>query len=216
MPKYKTLLFDMDGTVADTDEMIKAAMYVLYDKYRNGVRTPDEKIVYFSGPPIRDTLKAEFPDMDQQFMFDEFHKVSSTLYATHTKRYPNSREVLLELKSKGYQLGVVTNKLHHLTEYCLECIGLENIFEFIVGFDDVKNPKPAGEGILKAIEHFNSDREHTIYIGDNKLDLESAQSAGVDCALVAWGPRVLPPEVKPTFKFDSYIDLKEKIYGKDF
>ena len=85
MSKYKTLLFDMDGTVADTDEMIKAAMYTLYDLYRDGVKTPDEEIVYFSGPPIRDTLKKEFPHMDQQFMFDEFHRVSSALYATHTK-----------------------------------------------------------------------------------------------------------------------------------
>ena len=213
MSKYKTLLFDMDGTVADTDEMIRAAMYVLYDKYRNGVRTPDEEIIYFSGPPIRDTLKKEFPDMDQQFMFDEFHKVSSGLYATHTHRYPNSREVLLELKEKGYQLGVVTNKLHHLTEYCLKCIGLDGIFEVIVGFDDVKNPKPNGEGILKAIEYFHSDKDSSLYIGDNKVDLDSAISAGIDCALVNWGPRVLSPELKPTFKINSYLDLKEKIYG---
>ena len=216
MSKYKTLLFDMDGTVADTDEMIKAAMYILYDLYRDGVKTPDEEIVYFSGPPIRDTLKKEFPHMDQQFMFDEFHRVSETLYATHTFRYPHSREVLLELKEKGYNLGIVTNKLHNLTEYCLQCIGLDDIFDLIIGFNDVSKPKPNGEGILKSIAYFNSTKEETIYIGDNKVDLESANLAGVDCALVGWGPRFLPPEVKPTFKFNSYIDLKEKIYGKDF
>lgn len=213
MSKYKTLLFDMDGTVADTDRMIKEAMYILYDEYRDGVKTPDEQIIYFSGPPIRETLKKEFPHLDQQFIFDEFHKVSSQLYATHTSRFPDSKEVLLDLKAKGYQLGVVTNKLHHLTEYCLKCIGLEDIFEVIVGFDDVSKPKPNGEGILKAIDYFKSDKESTIYIGDNKVDLDSAISAGVDCALVSWGPRVLPPELKPTFRISSYIDLKEKIYG---
>ena len=72
--KYDVILFDMDGTVADTDPMIKTAMYVLYDKYRHGVRTPDEQIIYFSGPPIRETLKKEFPDLDQNFIYDEFHR----------------------------------------------------------------------------------------------------------------------------------------------
>ena len=211
--KYDVILFDMDGTVADTDQMIIEAMHILYDKYRDGKRTPDEEIIYFSGPPIRETLKKEFPDLDQKFIFDEFHKESFKLYATHTFRYPDSKEVLIELKDKGYKLGVVTNKLHHLTEYCLKCIGLENIFEVIVGFDDVSKPKPHGEGILKAIKYFNSDIEHTIYIGDNKTDLDSANSAGVDCALVSWGPRKLPSDLKPTFKISSYLDLKEKIYG---
>lgn len=214
MKKYKTLLFDMDGTIADTDPLILEAMNFLYDKYRNGNRTPESEIIYFSGPPIRDTLKKEFPDKDINFMFEEFHKKSSTLYATHVFAYPNSKEVLLELKKDGYQLGIVTNKLHHLAEYALKCIDLDNIFEFIVGFDDVDHPKPHQEGILKAIDYFKSNKNDTLYIGDNKSDLLTANNAGVDCCLVSWGPRVLPKELNPTFKISSYIDLKEKLYGK--
>lgn len=214
MKKYKTLLFDMDGTIADTDPLILEAMNFLYDKYRGGRRTPESEIIYFSGPPIRDTLKKEFPDQDINFMFEEFHKKSSTLYATHVFSYPNSKEVLLALKKDGYQLGIVTNKLHHLAEYALKCIDLENIFDIIVGFDDVNNPKPHQEGILKAIDYFKSNKKDTLYIGDNKSDLDTANNAGVDCCLVSWGPRVLPKELKPTFKISSYIDLKEKLYGK--
>ncbi len=214
MKKYKTLLFDMDGTIADTDQLIKEAMNFLYDKYRGGNRTPEEKVIYFSGPPIRDTLKDEFPDMDQQFMFDEFHKKSSTLYATHVFAYPHSREVLLELKQAGYQLGVVTNKLHHLALYALECIHLDGIFDIVVGFDDVKKGKPDPEGMNLAMDYFKSNKEETLYIGDNKSDLDTASNAGVDCCLVSWGPRVLPKELKPAFKISSYIDLKEKLYGK--
>jgi len=214
MKKYKTLLFDMDGTIADTDPLILEAMNFLYDKYREGRRTPESEIIYFSGPPIRDTLKKEFPDRDINFMFEEFHKKSSTLYATHVFAYPNSKEVLLALKKDGYQLGIVTNKLHHLAEYALKCIDLDNIFEFIVGFDDVDHPKPHQEGILKAIDYFKSSKSDTLYIGDNKSDLLTANNAGVDCCLVSWGPRVLPKELNPTFKISSYIDLKEKLYGK--
>ena len=78
--KYDLVLLDMDGTIADTDEMIIQSMYELYDKYRDGRRTPVEEIYYFSGPPIRDTLKKEFPDMDNDSIVNEFVKISWNNY----------------------------------------------------------------------------------------------------------------------------------------
>ena len=202
----------MDGTVADSDPMIIEAMHILYDKYRNGSRTPDSEIIYFSGPPIRDTLKKEFPDLDQNFIFDEFHHESFKLYPTHVFSYPHCKEVLLDLKKEGFKLGIVTNKIHSLTEYCLECIGLDNIFDYIVGINDVWKPKPDKEGILKAINFFNGDIEHTLYVGDNKSDYDTAKNAGVDCCLVSWGPRKLDPNLKPNFKISSYLELEEHLY----
>ena len=210
--KYELLLFDMDGTIANTDPMIIEAMHILYDKYRNGVHTPDSEIVYFSGPPIRETLKKEFPNMDNDFMYKEFHDVSYGLYATHVFSYPDSKSVLLDLKKEGFKLGIVTNKIHHLTEYALKCIDLENIFQYIVGFNDVSKPKPDKEGIENCIKHFNVDKKHTLYIGDNVSDYLTARNAGVDCCLVSWGPRKLKEDIKPEFKISSYLELKEHLY----
>ena len=215
MKQYKTLLFDMDGTVIDTDPLLKESFHRLYDKYRDGHYTSDEEIFYFSGPPIKKTLAKEFPDLDLQFIFEEFNKVSESLYPTHTLKYENSKEVLLELKKAGYQLGIVTNKVHRLAVYALKCVDLDNIFDVVIGFEDVTNPKPDTEGILKAIRLFNSNQESTLYIGDNSSDILSAVNAGVDSCLVTWGPRKVDPASKPTFKVDSYLDLKEKLmYGK--
>lgn len=216
MKQYKTLLFDMDGTVIDTDPLLKESFHILYDKYRHGIYTPEEKIWYFSGPPIKKTLAKEFPDLDIEFIFKEFSKVSESLYQTHTFKYEHSKEVLLELKKAGYQLGIVTNKIHRLAEYALKCVDLENIFDVIIGYEDVINPKPDKEGIIKAINLFNSDIDSTIYIGDNASDILSADNASVDSCLVTWGPRKIDENIKPTFKVNSYLDLKEKlIYGKD-
>ena len=210
--KYQTILFDLDGTLADSDQMIIETMHILYDKYRNGVYTPVEKIYYFSGPPIKNTLKNEFPDLDNDFIFNEFAKESFKLYKTHIFQYPHSKDVLLDLKKEGFKLGIVTNKKHDLTEYCLECMGLDHIFDAIIAIDDVKIPKPNQEGILKAMNELGGSLQTTLYIGDNKSDFDSANNAHVDCCLVSWGPRILDPNLNPAFKIGSYLELKEHLY----
>ena len=212
MLKYQALLFDLDGTVADTDEMIVQSMNILYDLYRNGKRTPVEEIYYFSGPPIYDTLKKEFPDKDSEFMFKEFIRISTELYPKTVKLYPHTKEALIKLKEQGYKLGIVTNKLHSSTVFCLKLIGLEDIFETLVCYDDVKNPKPHGEPIIKASHDLGVfDLSKVLYIGDNKSDLETANNADVDCALVNWGPRVLDKNLKPKMFISSYEDLERKL-----
>ena len=212
MPKYSALLFDLDGTVADTDQMIVETMNILYDLYRGGKRTPVEEIYYFSGPPIYDTLQKEFPDMDMEFMHEEFKRVSIGLYPKTVKTYPGCKEALLSLKEKGFKLGVVTNKIHSSTLVCLKLIGLEGVFDSLVCFDDVSSPKPDKEPILKAMEELGvSDLQKVLYIGDNKLDLLTANSARVDCALVNWGPRVLDKSLKPKMIISSYEELERRL-----
>ena len=215
MKKYKVMLFDMDGTLADTDPMIVETFNILYDRFKNGKRRPPEEIYYFSGPPIRQTLAKEFPELDQKYIFDVFHEVSRSLYDTHIFPYPDEREVLLEFKKRGIKLGIVTNKMHELTLVALKIINLEDIFDVVIGYDDVKNGKPNKEGIVKATSEFGESLVDTLYVGDNVLDLETANNAGVDCCLVSWGPRVLPKDINPTFKINSYKDFLEKVYGKD-
>ena len=77
--KYDLILFDLDGTVADTDEVIVQSLFKMYDLYRNGNRSPREKVVYFSGPPMRETLKAEFPGGDNDFLFSELEYLGITI-----------------------------------------------------------------------------------------------------------------------------------------
>ena len=212
MPKYNVILFDLDGTVADTDEMIVQTMNVLYDKYRDGKRTPREEVYYFSGPPIYETLDKEFPGCDLEFMHAEFRRVSIELYPSTVTSYPDCRETLLKLKEMGYKLGVVTNKIHSSTLFCLKLIGLECVFDSLVCYDDVDKPKPDKEPIIKSMYQLNEkDEKKVLYVGDNKLDLLTANDANVDCALVTWGPRKVEKELKPTMFISSYKDLLRRL-----
>ncbi len=212
MNKYKVLLFDLDGTVADTDEMIVQSFHILYDLYRDGKRTPDEEIYYFSGPPIYETLDKEFPGCDLEFMHQEFRRISKELYPKTVTTYPGCKEVLLKLKEQGYKLGIITNKIHSSTDYCLELIGLKDVFDVLICYDDVDNKKPDKEPILKAMEILNVfDLQKVLYIGDNKIDFDTAVNADVDSALVTWGPRKVDESIKPTMFISSYEDLFRRL-----
>ena len=210
--KYQTILFDMDGTLCDSDKMLGDALGFLYDKYRGGYRPPREKMIYFSGPPIKDTLRNEFPNVDINVIFEEFKVVSASFYETGVFAYPHSREVLEKLIKDGFKLGIVTNKTHNLTLLALHVIGLEDLFDVLICFDDVSKGKPDKEGIMKAISLLNGEKKSSLYLGDNASDLETANNAGIDCCLVNWGPRVLDPALKPAFKINSYLDLEEHLY----
>lgn len=210
--KYQLILFDMDGTIANTDELVVQTMYELYDLYRDGKKTPREECYYFSGPPIRDTLRKEFPDGDIEFLAHEFARLSKDKYDTMVTPYPHSREVKLELKKRGIKLGVVTNKHRLMALHCLEVIKLDDIFDVLIGFDDVKESKPHPEGIYKAMELLGiKDKKKVLYVGDNPLDDMTAKNAGVDSCLVMWGPRKMPNDIKPTYKIYDYFDLLEVI-----
>ena len=158
------------------------------------------------------TLKQEFPEIDQKFIFDEFHRISRILYDTHIFQYPHCKDVLHELKKEGFKLGVVTNKMHDLSLVALKILELDDVFDIVVGSNDVTKCKPDKEGMLKAVDYFSSSQNKTLYVGDNALDLETANNANVDCCLVRWGPRKLPEGIKPTFFIDSYLELKEHLY----
>lgn len=208
--KYSIILFDMDGTIADTDQMIVETFLYLYDKYREGRRTPLEEIYYFSGPPIRETIQKEFPGYDVDLVLSDFREKSISLYPSTVKAYEDSREVLLNLKKLGYKLGVVTNKSSDPARYCLRLLNFEDIFDVCIGYNDVKVGKPDPEGILKAIELLGEkDVKKAIYVGDNKVDIVSAENAGIDNILVTWGPRKVDPTINPTYKVGNFKELEE-------
>ncbi len=210
MKKYTTILFDVDGTIIDTDELILKTFHQLYDKYLQAKRRSDEEIFYFSGPPIRDTLQIEFPFVPIDKIYQEFHDLSWNNYPNSLREFPHVKEILLQLKDRGYNLGVITNKLHKTTDYCIELLKMKDIFSLIIGSDDVKKGKPDPEGVNFAIEKFyNVNKSEVLYVGDNASDLQTADNAGIDCALLYWGPRKLPKELNPKYKLKNFTDLRE-------
>ena len=208
MRKYKVLLFDLDGTLCDTDEMLIQSFFALYKKYRPAKIRTREELIYFSGPPIKKTLVDEFPDYTFEEIYKAFQETSRELYLPYVKAFDNEIETLKKLKEAGYLLGVVTNKGAPLTKYSLEVAHIEELFDVVISADDVNAPKPSPLGIEKALERLAiANKEEVLYIGDNDIDYETATNAGVDAMLVTWGPREIKCVKAAKYAVSSYNEL---------
>lgn len=212
MPNYDLVLLDMDGTIANTDEMIVETFHRMYKEFTPTVIRSDEELLYFSGPPIRDTLLKEFPNYPIDQIFEDYHRISHSAYEEYTKEFPLVKETLISLLNKGIKLGIVTNKNSNNADWTLRLIHLDDVIDYCLGSDDVPFTKPNPIGAEMAMEHFNvSDKSRVLYVGDNTIDFVFANNAGIDCALLTWGPRKFTPETKPKFWVKDFKELYKAI-----
>ena len=209
---YKLFLFDFDGTILDSDQMIVVTFKQLYDKYRGGKQAPLEHVLTFSGPPIRRTLKQEFPDLDQDMMFDEFVKYSTVNYDKYVKPFPYVIEMLKAFKEHGIKYGLITSKARGATDYALKLTHLDELFDFVVCSDEVKNVKPDPEGVLLAMKHFDVlNKNEVLFIGDNMFDYLTSKNAGVKFGYVTFSPRKLDKDAHIDVPIDNFKKFKEDV-----
>ncbi len=209
---YDLILFDLDGTLLDSDQMIIETFKELYPIYRPNYNPSIEHILSFSGPQITETLKKEFPDLDQEMMLNEFRERSTRNYDKYSKLYPGVEEMLKTLCKKNVKFGVVTNKHRYATNYTYNLFNINDLIPFTICADEVKNLKPAGDGILQCMKHFGvNDKEKVLYVGDGQIDYLTAKNAGVKFGYVDWSTRKLDQDAKVDLRIQNYQQFLEEI-----
>lgn len=205
--KRSLLIFDMDGTIIDTDWMVASAWRELFRRHKPSEKPSLHKLLTFSGPPLKVSIAREFPDEDIDAIKAEYAALTDPLYLSDVPAYPGLKEALGALKAKGVLLTINTNKSKDKCGVALEGAGLSGLFDSIVSGDDVKKNKPDPEGVNAILARFGVPKEKALYIGDSLFDLRTAQAAGVDFMSVSW--RLLPfPESEETpYHLDDYHNL---------
>ncbi len=206
----KLLIFDMDGTIADTDLLLVLSWVELYRLYAPKKKPHLEDILFFSGPPIRESLKKEFPHLSIEESFSSFCKISSSFYEQYLTSYPYCFMTLKEAKKRGYFLAVHTNKQHDLALKALHLLHMDNLFDAVIGGGDV-SPKPNPEGIYRLLEQFSLKKEEVLYIGDTEYDAETAKNVGVSFVLCSWGSRRKKKDIAAEHFLTSYENFFDKL-----
>lgn len=184
----EAVLFDFDGTLADTTEMILQC-------YRHTMTThlgecpPDERWLEGFGTPLETQIALFARDEDEvAAMLETYKSHQRALMESMLSPFPGAVEAVAELDRRGVRLAIVTSRLKRATLRGLELCGLMDHFEVVITPEDVTNPKPDPEPVKLALERLGVNAERAWFVGDSPHDVVAGQGAGVRTAAALWGP----------------------------
>jgi phosphoglycolate phosphatase len=190
---YSTYIFDLDGTLLDTLDDLHQAVNHALRTYRMPERTREE-VRQFVGNGVRRLMLRAVPDgeLNPQFQaalttFQEYYLAHSL---DHTRPYEGIPQLLAELKHRGRQVAVVSNKFHAATsELC--CHFFPGVVDVAIGEHEAEGirKKPAPDTVFEALRQLKADKSTAVYIGDSDVDIATARNAGLPCISVLWGFR---------------------------
>lgn len=181
-----TILFDLDGTLIDSTAAILEAFE--YACVQNHFPVPSESaITSLIGYPLDVMFEKSGVSKEQAIVFvDSYKSLYRQISNEKTDLLPKAREAV-ESAAEFSRLGVVTTKTARYSRILLEHLNIMHRFEVLIGREDVENPKPHPEPILKAMESMKADRDHTWMIGDTCMDILSAKAAKINAIGVTSG-----------------------------
>jgi len=194
----KGIIFDIDGTLTSTNELIFKSFNHIAKKYMDKTFSDEEIIALFG--PTEDVILKEWCGNN----FEAAKKDYYEFYKSHhhiANLYPGIKELLDYLKTKGVLLAVFTGKGRQASLITLEELSIINYFDIIVTGDDVANHKPSSEGIMKFVNEYNLKKDKVLMIGDSVSDVRASKEAGIRIASALW---------------DNYASEKVKNLGSDF
>ncbi len=190
----RTVIFDLDGTLADTSGDLVAAANVCFRAMGLGdVLDPlrDAGIALRGGRMMltRGLERAGRFDLD---IVAEYYPVLLDAYAQdidrHTRLYPGAMEAVAELDRAGFAVGICTNKPEGLADTLLQRLGVRGVFASLVGADTLPVKKPDPEPLREAARRAGGDPARMLLVGDSDTDRNTARAAGVPSVLVTFGP----------------------------
>jgi pyrophosphatase PpaX len=204
-----TFLFDLDGTLIDSIELILRSYRHTMRTHR-GVEPPDDVWMEGLGTPLWVQFRHWTEDETEiQAMVDTYRTYNLAHHDELVRPYDGVVAEVRRLRADGKALGLVTSKMRGGALKGLRLAGIEDAFTVVVGSDDVTNPKPHPEPVLIALERLGRTPDEAVFIGDSRHDLECGRAAGVATAAVLWGPfdRAHLQDLEPDYWLEQPRDL---------
>jgi pyrophosphatase PpaX len=225
MKQTQAILFDLDGTLIDTTDLILCCFAHSWQTVC-GIRHSREHIVATFGIPLRvamQRLLATSPPHSRSLRdvsvatSDEIVEQLLSTYrafnaANHdglARRFDQTEQVVSTLRSRGYAIGLVTSKSRELAIRGLQLCGLEGLIDEAVYMEDTLKHKPDPDPIFAALERLKVKSQEAVYIGDSFHDIVAGRAAGVKTIAAAWGPmpRAELERQRPDLMVESITDL---------
>jgi pyrophosphatase PpaX len=204
-----TFLFDLDGTLIDSIELILRS-------YRHTMRThrgeepADADWMEGLGTPLWVQFR-QFTDdpVEIDAMVATYRAYNLAHHDELVRPYEGVVEAVRALKRRGRPLGLVTSKMRSGAMRGLVRASLDDAFDVVVGADDVTHPKPHPEPVRLALERLGVPASDAVFVGDSRHDLVAGRAAGVKTAAALWGPfdRSHLEDLAPDYWLERPADL---------
>lgn len=190
--KYKSVIFDLDGTLLDTALDIMSACNYTLAKF--GFNELDEEVLRTKVTAgMREMMKLSVPEEQwesagvETVMRDCFANYYTEHICDKTVPFEGISEVIEKLHEKGIKTAVVTNKYYNMAVKVLSKFTFSQKFELILGCDSLTHSKPHPEPILKACSLLDVSPNESLYVGDHLNDILAANAAQCDSVIALWG-----------------------------
>ena len=185
MSNYIAILFDLDGTLIDSEEHILTSFRHALSTVL-GVTMPDEMLRDMIGIPLRHQMQ-RFDTEHIDELLEVYREYNLQSYKKLLKVFPHTASTLAALKDAGYRLAVVTSKMTQTAVLHLDLFGLTGFFEFVQGSDMTEHHKPDPEPLFNAAARMGLEPEQCVYVGDSPYDMTAARAAGMLAVGALWG-----------------------------
>ena len=191
----RTVIFDLDGTLADTSRDLIAAANACFRAMGHGdVLDPvgDAGVAFRGGRAMLAAGLTRVNGGADEDLITRHYPLLLDSYESwidrETTLYPGAMEAVEALRGAGYGVGICTNKPARLAELLMERLGVRAAFASLVGADTLPVRKPDPAPYLAAVDRAGGQVGHSLLVGDTVTDRETARAAGVPCILVTFGP----------------------------
>ncbi|MEL6465363.1 MAG: HAD-IA family hydrolase [Pseudomonadota bacterium] len=187
------VIFDLDGTIADTSgDLLAAANHCFRDMGLGDVLGPNDAAVALRGGRMMLRTGLTRVGRMEETVVDRYYPLLLDAYAadisSRTVLYPGVINAIEVLRDCGYGIGICTNKPEGLAEQLMQDLGVRDAFGSLVGADTLPVRKPNPEPLFEATRRLGVDPSHCLLVGDSDTDRDTARAAGVPSVLVTFGP----------------------------
>ncbi|WP_315523170.1 HAD-IA family hydrolase [Pseudoramibacter alactolyticus] len=214
--QYSYIIFDLDGTLVDTcPDLVKTVQYII-KKYQFEEK-PNEFIRGCIGGGARNILLRALGTDKSALIDSELLPLFSEYYTAHcadtSKVYPGVVDILDYYQQCNKRLAVATFKIRSATEKIFQKFDLMKYFDMIVTADDVDNPKPEPDCVLKILDFYGCSKTEAILVGDTKTDYLTGRNAGIDVCMVTYGygEKSTLQNFIPLYLIDDITEIKSVI-----
>lgn len=207
---FNTILFDFDGTLANTNGLVIESWQHVY-RVLTGAEADEQDLKATFGEPLAISMEKYFPDTPVDEAISIYRGHQEDIYEEMIQPFPGMVDLIKGLKDRSVKVAVTTSRMRNTTMIGLNKFGVTEYLDAVITCDDTSKHKPDPEPVLITLDRLNAKPEEALMVGDSMFDIKCAHNAGVKAVLVGWAEAVTEEDLSGPDAPEYFIEKAEDL-----